>query len=341
MSSPTNKNFNLVVGTRQRGSGLVWLAVLLALVGVMGAALANRQTVYDWLRLRGYEPPASIVELADQDGMKDYTRHLFYLNRPQLVSDAAVFRQSCTQSENTIVLGCYHPGQDGIYLYDVQDPKLSGVEQVTAAHEVLHAIYERLGDEERRSLDRQLKDFYRNGLKDQRVKEEIKLYQKNEPNDVVNEMNCVFGTEVADLPAGLEAYYARYFKDRSVVVAYGQRYESEFSRRQAVIKQYDLQLGSLKAQIDTAKAQIDSEQAAINSRQAQLNAYRESGDVRAYNAGVAEYNRLVDQYNARISSTRVLVDRYNGLVSERNAVARELADLAKSLDTRLTPETTR
>lgn len=340
MSSPTSRKAYRK-NPWERGGGLAWLTVLLAMIAVLGVALANRQDIYDWIRLRGYDPPPAVVKLADQNGMKDYTRHLFYLNRPQLLSSVTAFRQSCNRSENTIVLGCYRPGDDGIYIYDVQDPELAGVEQVTAAHEVLHAIYERLSDSERRSLDRQLKDFYENGLKDQRVRDEIKLYQKNEPDDVVNEMSCIFGTEVADLPDGLEAYYARYFEDRSAIVAYSQQYESEFTRRQAIIERYDSQLDDLKRRINAAKADIERMQAGLESRQAQLNAARDSGNTGAYNAGVPEYNRLVDEYNAAISNTKLLVNRYNSLVEARNEVARELASLAESLDTRLPRETTR
>ncbi|HEX5744123.1 MAG TPA: hypothetical protein VFX84_01590 [Candidatus Saccharimonadales bacterium] len=340
MSSPTNKKTDLKY-SRERGGGLAWLSVLLAMIAVFGVAMANRQDIYDWIRLRGYDPPPAVVKLADQDGMKDYTRHLFYLNRPQILSTVTAFRQSCTQSENTIVLGCYHPGDDGIYIYDVQDPELAGVEQVTAAHEVLHAIYERLSDSERSSLDKQLEDFYEHGLKDQRVRDEIKLYQKNEPGEVVNEMSCIFGTEVAELPDGLEAYYSRYFEDRSAIVAYSRQYESEFTRREAAIKQYDSQLDSLKQRIDAAKADLQNRQAGLESKQAQLNAAKASGDTDAYNAGVPEYNRLVDEYNAGISSTKLLVARYNRIVEARNDVARELASLAEALDTRLPHETTR
>ncbi len=158
MSSPTNKNLGPNSSATAAAAWRGW-PYCLRIIAVLGVALANRQGIYDWLRLRGYDPPSAVVKLADQDGMKDYTRHLFYLNRPQLLSDVSSFRQACTQSENTIVLGCYHPGEDGIYIYDVQDPKLSGVEQVTAAHEVLHAVYERLSDSDRQSLDRQLQGF--------------------------------------------------------------------------------------------------------------------------------------------------------------------------------------
>lgn len=330
MLSPQNKN--------PRGSGRLWIyPVLLVWAVIIVAVAANAQAIYDWWRLRGYTPPASVAQLADQDTMNGYTQHLFYLNRPRLLSDVGSFRKYCPENQDTIVLGCYHPGQNGIFIYDVQDPKLAGVQQVTAAHEVLHSVYARLSASDRRSLDSQLEDFYRHGLKDPRVIAEVKLYQKTEPNDVMDEMSCTFGTELAKLPPDLEAYYKRYFDDRAKIVAYEQQYESEFTRRQILIKQYDSQLTAMKASIDAAESDLNGKQAQLDSEEARLNRER-SSDVAAYNAGVPAYNRLVNAYNAEISSTRALIERYNALVAERNQVAGELASLDKALDTRLTPK---
>ncbi len=333
MSSPTNKQNEL----SSRGGGLASALVLVACAIGLGLVALNSRSIYDWVRLRGYDPPAEIVKLADQDGMKDYTRHMFYLNKPQLLPSVAKFRKDCPEDESNIVLGCYHPGQNGIYLYDVKDAGLSGVQQVTAAHEVLHAVYARLSVKERKDLDRQLQDFYEHGLSDQRVKDEISLYKKTEPNDVFDEMSCTFGTELGKLPAGLESYYGRYFKDRQVIVAYERRYQGEFTKRQALIKRYDAQLAGMKSRIDAAESDLSSKQSAINAREAQLNAYKDSGDVRAYNAGVPAYNSMIDEYNSEISSTKALVNQYNQLVDTRNKVAEELAGLAKALDTRQTP----
>jgi hypothetical protein len=312
------------------------LVVLLAWLAALGTAAANRQSILDWLRMRGYQPSPAIAQLAEQDGMKDYTRHMFYLNRPQLLSTVTAFRQHCPENKDTVVLGCYHSGQNGIFVYDVPDPTLAGVQQVTAAHEVLHAIYARLSDSDKNDLNRQLEDFYKHGLTDKRVLDEVKLYQKTEPHDVLDEMSCTFGTEVAKLPPGLEAYYARYFSNRAKIVAYEQQYESEFSKRQALIASYDAQLSALKSRIDAAESDLNSKLAAINAKQAELNSER-SSNVSAYNAGVPAYNGLVDAYNTELNSTRGLIDQYNGLVVTRNKVAGQLTALAKALDTRLTP----
>lgn len=324
----------------RRGRRLALAVVLLALLAGCGLAAANRQSIGDWWRLRGYTPPAAVVRLAGQDTMNGYTRHLFYLNRPQLLPSVSAFRKHCPENSDTIVLGCYHSGQNGIFIYNVQDPKLAGVQQVTAAHEVLHAVYARLSDADRKSLDKQLQDFYQHGLTDQRVIAEVRLYQKTEPDDVYDEMSCTFGTELSKLPPGLEAYYKRYFTDRSAIVAFERQYESEFNRRETLIKEYDARLAALKTQIDALEADLNRKQAQLDSEQTRLNSER-SNDVNAYNADVPAYNQLVDDFNAEIDSTQAHINQYNQLVASRNQVAGQLAQLDKALDTRLTPASTR
>jgi len=206
-----------------KSSRLASYLVLLGLIAILVLVGINRLAIQDWFKLRGYQPPAAVAQLASQDTMNNYTRHLFYLNKPQLLGTVSSFRQSCPENKDTIVLGCYHSDQNGIYIYAVADPTLAGIQQVTAAHEVLHAVYARLSSHDRAQLDSQLEAFYKDGLTDSRVLAEVKLYQQTEPHDVMDEMSCTFGTELASLPAPLEAYYHQYFTNRSAIVAYEQQ----------------------------------------------------------------------------------------------------------------------
>lgn len=313
---------------------VIWLALLVLL-------LANRQSVSDWVRLRGYTPPATVEQLATQDTMNSYTRHLFYLNRPQLPTTVTGFRQNCPENKDTIVLGCYHPDQDGIFIYAVQDPALSGVQQVTAAHEVLHSVYARLSSQDRNNLNKLLEDYYHNGLHVQRVLDEVKLYQQTEPNDVLDEMSCTFGTEIANLPAPLEAYYKQFFTNRAAIVAYEQQYESEFTSRQSAIANDDQQLTGAKQVIDNQQAALDAQLSQINSDQTRLNGLRTAGQTASYNAAVPGYNSEVDAYNKGVASLSADIAGYNQLVAVRNQLAGELTTLDKALDTRLTQQTTR
>lgn len=319
-------------------SGLA--ALLSAGVCVVLAALIilSWQPVSDWWRLRDYHPPASISRLADQDTMTPYARHLFYLNKPQLLSSVGSFRRDCPENEDAIVLGCYHPNQDGIYIYDVKTADLQGVSQVTAAHEGLHAIYERLSDKDRRRVDGLLEDYYKHGLTNQRVKDEIKLYQKDEPKAVVNEMHSVFGTEVSDLPPALESYYRQYFNDRSVIVAFSNKYEQAFSARQDKINQDDRQLAAIKQQIDVQEAGLQAQQDQLTAAHRQLQSLLSAGQTEEYNTRIPTYNSQVQAYNSGISSLKDLITQYNRLVAARNAIAKELTTLDKALDTRLTPD---
>ena len=270
--------------------------------------------------------------------MTPYARHLFYLNKPQLISSVTSFRKDCPENEDAIVLGCYHPGEEGIYLYDVKTPDLYGVAQVTAAHEDLHAIYERLSGKERQHVDTLLENYYAHGLTDQRVKDEIGLYKKTEPHSVVNEMHSTFGTEVANLPPALESYYKQYFSDRAAIVAFSNRYEQAFTKRQAEVSQDDKQLASMNRQIDEGQASLQTELKQLNDTQARLKTLLAAGKTTEYNTGVPAYNAQVQSYNVSVTELRAFTGSYNALVRSRNAIAQQLTDLDKALDTRMTPK---
>ena len=331
MPSPTNKN------TQTHNYHIGLTLVVLIWLAVVGLLIVNGQSIVDWWRLRGYVPPAAVVALANEDTMTSYTRHLFYLNRPQLLGSVTSFRAYCPENQTSIVLGCYHPDQDGIFIYDVPDPTLAGVQQVTAAHEVLHAVYARLSGSQRANLDNELQSYNNHGLDSPLVKAEVKLYQQTEPGSVMDEMSCTFGTEIANLPPALNAYYSKYFVNRAAIVAYEQDYQAAFSSRQAVVAQDDAQLSSLKSQLDSTESQLATSLNALNAQQSNLTSLRNSGDITAYDGGVPSYNSSIDAYNAQVQIAENLVSQYNQLVVSRNQVAGQITTLVSALDTRETP----
>ncbi|HET9850638.1 MAG TPA: hypothetical protein VFP35_03385 [Candidatus Saccharimonadales bacterium] len=304
---------------------------LLAIIVLLIMALTHLQAIEDWQKLRGYNPPAAITELADQDTMTAYTRHVFYVNHPQIVSGVANFRKDCPESEQTIVLGCYRSGQNGIFIYNVPNSQLYGIAQVTAAHEVLHAAYARLSSKDKAYVDGLLQDYYKHDLTDQRILGEIKLYKQTEPNNVVDEMHSVFGTEADNLPKPLENYYKRYFSNRSVIVNFSQNYQSEFASRINRVKADDQKLAAMKAQIDALEQSLNSQLTVIQSQRAQVQSSNDPGQINRYNAEVTAYNNGVADLQSQIST-------YNQLVDERNAIAADIASLQNSIDTRLQPK---
>jgi hypothetical protein len=311
-------------------------ALLLALAGLFLAAL-NYRTIADSLALFNYRPPAGISSLVDQTTMTPLARKILYVNHPELDNKSA-FGNKCPSgtSEKTIVLGCYHGDQQGIFLLSVSDPRLNGVEDVTSAHEMLHAAYDRLSSNERIRIDAMLQDYYAHDLHDQRILDTIAAYRKSEPNDVVNEMHSIFGTEVAILPAGLQQYYQRYFTDRAQIVKYAEAYQAEFTSRQTVVKQDDAQLAVMRTQITSQQADLKTRNAAIASAQRVLLDERGT-NTDAYNAAVPGYNKQVDDYNAEVQAVKTLIENYNGLVVSRNNIVLEETKLVNELNSTATP----
>jgi phage shock protein A len=288
------------------------------------ALYQQRQAIYDWTRLRNYDPPPAVVQLASDTTMNDSARHLFYVYHPQL-NNRDQFSQNCTNvGEQTIVLGCY-VSRTGIYLFDIDDPRLEGVEQVTAAHEMLHAAYERLDTEERSRIDN-LTQQTLNALADQRIRDTIENYRKKDPSVVPNELHSIIGTEVRSLPPELEAYYQRYFTNRAQIVGFSEKYEGVLTARRQHAE-------ALEAQIKALRAQIEQLEDTLTAERADLQRDRAGVDTQAE---VTEYNARVGAYNAEIRHFNNLVAEHNNLVKEHEANALEEQSLFKALDSRPT-----
>lgn len=297
----------------------------------------KHQAIQDWLLLRNYTPSAAVAQLAADDGMTPEAKHLFYVNHPTIAANTTFTSHCPAGGEKTVVLGCYVSPDRGIYLYSVTDSRLQGVEQVTAAHETLHAAYRRLSSGERKKVDAMLVDYYEHDLTDQRIKDTIAAYKKSEPNDIVNEMHSVFGTEVPNLPAPLEQYYRQYFTNRATITNFTAQYQSEFTSRQTQVSQFDAQLASLKMQIDQDEAQLDSQRSAIATQSAQLQQFKNAGQISAFNTAVGSYNAAADNYNNLLGVVKGLINQYNDIVDARNAVALEEQALTKALSAQALP----
>lgn len=309
------------------------LSTLFLVVLFVGACLGiwQAQAIEDWYRLQGYDAPDKVAQLADDTTMTDYARKLYYINRPELITKASFATYCPAGTEQTVVLGCYTSGDRGIFLLDVENDELDGVEQVTAAHEMLHAAYERLSGSERQKIDGLLEDFYANGLNNNTVKDVVDSYKQSEPDHLADEMHSIFATQVKELPVELERHYNRYFTNRQTVVNYYLEYEAAFTSRQKRIEGYDAQLTAWKSEIDLRDKEIKDSRDELQRKNEQLNLYRSNGRYDAYNAGVDEYNALVASYNAKLKALQSLISKYNATVEMRNDIAFEERALVQAI----------
>lgn len=295
----------------------------------------HRDYLRDQWVLRDYQPVPAIADLAENTAMTAYAERLFLVNKPEL-NNKETFNRNCHGlSEEVAVLGCYRGNRNGIYVYNITDPRLAGVEEVTAAHEMLHQAFDRLTRGERERVTKLLQDFVQDGLQDQSVKDKIAIYQQAEADHMATELHSIIGTEVADLPAELEQYYAQYFMDRSKVVAYRQQSQAAFDAYRQQINEYDTRLTQIKPQIEANEADLTVRQQQLRDKKAAMDADLATGKAATYNAAVPEYNRLVRDYNAKLASAKALIEEYNRIVAERNIIAVQVKGLNEALDSRL------
>lgn len=311
--------------------GLGWLITIIVIIVAVGLSWLNRYNIYDEYRLYNYNPPATIVTLANQTTMTPYARKLFYVYHPT-IEGAKAFNQDCNVTEQAIVLGCTAINK-GIWLYNVQDPQLNGVEQVTAAHEMLHVAYSRLSPSKLKYINNLVVSTYNKlAPTDPLLKSEYNSYLKTEGQGAVdNELHSVLGTEVSVLPPALENYYKTYFTNRQAIVNYADQYEDVFTQRQKSVSTDDQQLATWQQQISSNEQTLQTKYQTIQSAQAQLNSLKNSGQISEYNSQIDSYNQSVDSYNSLVDQTKTLISNYNQLVTTRNAIAVQEDDLIKSI----------
>ncbi len=310
----------------------IWPAAVLVVLLAAGAGLwLKHDAVLDWLATRGYQPSAQMSHIVSETTMTPYAQRLLFANQPAIETKQA-FNQHCTDpSDQVAVLGCFVGNRLGIYIYDVTEPRLQGIEEVTAAHEMLHQAYQRLGKQEKTRINGLLQEYH--DLKaSQALRDKIASYKASEPDQLLNEMHSIFGTEAPDLPVELETYYKQYFTDRQQVLALHQKYQSEFDQRIAQIHEYDTRLAGLKSQIDADKQSLKIYEQNLRDQRHQLDAYLANNQINQYNAAVPGYNATVAQYRNLVAATNRLIDEFNQVLADRNTLAVQERQLEDAID---------
>jgi uncharacterized protein YdcH (DUF465 family) len=286
--------------------------------------------ITDSIELARYTPPKIVAELAQQTKMSEAGRRTFYLNKPTIEAKK-VGLNFCKKdgAEKTVILGCYVSNK-GIFIQEVTDPRLAGVMQVTAAHEMLHAVYHQLSDGEKTQLNKELHKVYDN-LQNTRIKKLLEIYKNQDPGVVDSELHSILGTEVSNLGTTLEKHYANYFTDRSTVIAYAQKYEQTFAAIVDKADALDKQLKTLKTSMDNKKSAVENESTSIEQQRAELDRLRSSGNVDEYNSRISSFNQKVNNYNQQVQALKEEIANYNKLVNSYNDLSTQEKSLNDSL----------
>ncbi|RFA16830.1 hypothetical protein B7R21_01595 [Subtercola boreus] len=315
------------------------IVVIAVIIGVPVGAVAWSfvyQRVEDQVEVWQYRPSPAISEMAAESGMSDEGRFYFYASAPT-VENAADFQSVCgSSSDDFVLLGCYTGSS--IHVFDVADARLSGIRGVTAAHEMLHAVYARLSDSDRSDLDVLLEQQYEAHKDDPDLAARMLSYATTEPGQRDNELHSIFGTEVAGLSPALEAHYAKYFTDRSKVVALNASFEAVFNQIHDQESALAAQVSAAGDAIDRESAQYSADSDTLSQDVADFNSRASAGDI----VSRAEFDRQRAALEGRQAdlATRYTgiqndITAYNALRDQLEALNSQAQELGRSLDSTL------
>ncbi len=244
--------------------------------------------------------------------MNDTGEKLFYVHDPQLLSSQA-FNEQCPAAEKSIVLGCYDGV--GIYIFDVQDERLAGVEEVTAAHEMLHAAYDRLSPSRRNLSTSSLK----RSLVTLRILDYCHFSTRIELAISINStMNSTRLSGQKCVHCQKSLIVLRTLLHRSNPGSrLGEAYEKRFNDLKDQVERLVADLSLRRSEIERRENELSIEGARLQRDKAELDAL--AGQPSAYNARVPIYNAAVNEYNQNLATLRRLIEEFNALVAERNS----------------------
>lgn len=268
--------------------------------------LLQQDFVKDRLTAWSFNPSAEISAITEKLNLTDAGKLIFNASTPALESREDFNKHCDSHEEEVSVLGCYTDRK--IYLYDIKTDELSGVVESTAAHELLHAVWERLSsseqDEIKIKLDQVFADHH------DLLAEDLESYDESEWTD---ELYVRIATQIADLPDELEEHYAKYFNDQDAVVAYYDSYITPFRELEEEMRTLEKELGELGAKIDQQTAEYESR-------------------ANSLSAAVDEFNNCADTINC-FSSIQAFTARRNELLAEQAALDALYEELNANIET--------
>ena len=303
--------------------GLIAAGVVFALlIAGAGVAVAQRQNIADLLTVWNYEPSSEIQGYIERAQLSDRGEFLFKASTPAILGTDD-FNETCgTLEEGTGVLGCYVPAQRAIYLYDVTDDRLDGVEEVVAAHEMLHAAWHRMSADERDDVGVLLEQAVVDYADDEAFTERMAVYARTEPGERLNELHSIVGTELSDLSPALETYYSEFFDDREALVAL-------HLTSNAVLTDIEERTTALADELEKLNDEIEADYKKYNKGYDELNAAVDAFNTKNNNYGFSNQAQFDAERNALIARQKKLDSLFASIEKRSDTYEEKLAELTE------------
>lgn len=323
------------------GRAMVVVLAAGALVLQAGAASGamwvaqNETSLRDQLIAYQFDAPDDILRYIDEAGLSETGALYFLTSLPKIVSGVE-FDRYCTRKEPGIgVLGCYTTKDRRIYLFDVTDERLTSMEPVVAAHEMLHAAWARLSVEEKNRLADLLEEGFAALPDDHQLRDRIASYEADNPESRIPELYAILATEIRTLPDALEDHYSMYFSERSRVVDLADEVYRVFDTVTDQLRALATDLESRAAEIEGLRftweqtsqvlwADID----AFNEK-ALAGGFTRKSDFEATRAPLADRRSRLLTLRTTLQTK---IDEYNTLLEELNRLNAEVSELNQGIN---------
>lgn len=293
----------------------------------------ERQNVVDAIQYHQYTPTTGVKEVARDARLTDDAIFTFYASHPAVESSAS-FNEHCQRREaDSPILGCYVNNR--IYIFDVTDERLKGIKAVTAAHELLHAEYERMSDAEKERINGLLEKVYKSGT-DSKLEARMDYYEKTEPGQELNELHSIIGTEFASIGDELEAHYAQFFTDRKALVELHAQVDGRFAslseEADALVDQIEKLAVTINTDTERYNEQIESLNQAVeafNRKASQTGGFTTQAEFQAARQRLLNQSNSLGDFRQHIQAS---IAEYKLLLSKLDSINAESASLNQSLD---------
>jgi hypothetical protein len=310
--------------------------------------IGNQTNLQEWLDTNPHPPSAEIERLAKATTMTRSAQRLFYRQNP-VIEQRREFWNSCRKVPvKGVMLGCYtRQGRiSKISIQAVTEPKLNGIMEITAAHEMLHAAYDTLNDFERDRMTQKLEQAV-SRVNDPRLLKVLEQYKADDRPRYLNELHSHLGTELMDFAnPELDQYYERYFTNRRQLVTFAVKSGAavrQIDERAEVLKpEIDRQEADLKARktdLDQTDKALASNSQALAAQMNQVTRTRESAEralAMGDRSGVIEFeteksrfNEEVTRHNEQVRQQQEQVDAYNELLASYQKKVKEYNQLGR------------
>jgi len=299
-----------------RGHLIGFLVASALLMAVVIAIVVNFTTIKDFIVGMHYRPAPEMEQIRTSLNLTGTGQRIFNASMPELM-ERAEFNQNCREVENeSAILGCFR--DDKIYVYNITDEELKGILELTAAHELLHAVYARMSDNKKSELVEPLTRVFEKNQ--ELLGGEIDSYETGQRQE---ELYVRAGTEIKDLPDELEKHYAEIFGEQDKIVGFYESYIGVFRGIEEKLEKLLAETNALSAEITTKTAEYEARAEALGAKISEFNECAKTLDCFS---STSVFNKERATLMAEREALEALYNEINAKISQYNALVVEYND---------------